>query len=124
LGEDVEDQLASIDDPQLERFFQIALLRRGEIFVDDDQIGAILAQAFLNLVDLATTDQGCRRNVSHLLRELDENRGAGGFREALQLLKAFVESQPMIARREFDPYEDGALPAMSSGDQLFQESRA
>src|SRR5689334_24132462 len=35
LGEDVEDQLASIDDPQLERFLQIALLRRGEIFVED-----------------------------------------------------------------------------------------
>ncbi len=37
LGEDVEDQLAAVDDANFEGVFQIALLRRRQILVNDDQ---------------------------------------------------------------------------------------
>ena len=53
----------------LNAVFQIALLRRREIFIDDDQVGVILAEALLNFVDLAAADQSRRRDASHLLGE-------------------------------------------------------
>ena len=43
LGENIENQLAAVDDANFERRFQIALLRRRQILVDDDEIGMALA---------------------------------------------------------------------------------
>src|SRR5574341_2245107 len=37
LGKDIEDQLTAVDDPNLEGIFQIALLPRRELLVDDHQ---------------------------------------------------------------------------------------
>ena len=44
LGEDVEDQLRAVDDPRLERVLEVALLRRLELVVDDQRLGAKLAR--------------------------------------------------------------------------------
>ncbi len=44
LGEDIEDQLAAVNHANFESIFQIALLRRRKIFIDDHQIGMQILQ--------------------------------------------------------------------------------
>src|SRR6266446_5406834 len=67
LREDIENELTAINNANLERCFQVALLRWGEIFVDDDQICVSYGQTSLYLVDLAAADQGRRSHMSDLL---------------------------------------------------------
>ena len=40
LGEDVEDQLRAVDDPGGECVLEGPLLRRGQLVVDDQRLGA------------------------------------------------------------------------------------
>ena len=40
LGEDVEDQLRAVDHARLERVLEIPLLRRIELVVDEEALGA------------------------------------------------------------------------------------
>ena len=60
LGEDVEDQLRAVDDPRLEQVLEAALLRRVELVVDEQRLGAGLAVRVLQLLELALADVGAR----------------------------------------------------------------
>jgi len=42
LGKDIENQLATVDNPDFESHFQITLLGRREILIENDQICLIL----------------------------------------------------------------------------------
>src|SRR5262245_4958843 len=44
LGEDVEDQLRPVDDPRGERVLELPLLRRTEVVVDEQRLGAGLLE--------------------------------------------------------------------------------
>ncbi len=113
LGENIEDQLAAIDDAHFERRFQIALLRRRQVFVDDDEVGVAFLQGLLNFVDLAAADQSRRRDVFHLLAVLFDHGGAGGFRQSFEFLQVEVERRCMVARRQRYAYEHGAFLRLS-----------
>ncbi len=45
LGEDVEDQLRAVDDARVERVFEVSLLRRIELVVDDHALGTRFPEA-------------------------------------------------------------------------------
>ena len=101
LGENIQDQLAAIDDAHFERRFQIALLRRRQVFVDDDEVGVAFLQGLLNFVDLAAANQSRRRDVFHLLAVLFEHGGRRGFakRRAPQVRSSGVAWSPTAASR-------------------------
>src|SRR3954471_1769958 len=77
LSKDVENELAAIDDSHVERRFEIALLRRGQVFIKDHQIGAQIFEARLNLLDFSPADKRRRGNASELLRKFLRDFGAG-----------------------------------------------
>jgi hypothetical protein len=56
LREDVEDQLRPVDDAGLQRIFEVALLRRLELAVDDQRLGAELGVGALRLFELPLAD--------------------------------------------------------------------
>ena len=60
LGEDVEDQLRAIDDARVERVLERALLRRVELVVDEEHLGARLLVRALQLLELPLAHVGAR----------------------------------------------------------------
>ncbi len=58
LGEDVEDQLRAVDDPRLERVLERSLLRRAELVVDDEHLGARISVRLLQLLELPLAHVG------------------------------------------------------------------
>ena len=109
LGENIENELAAVDDPDFERRFQIALLRRGQILVHDHEIGMAVAQRFLDLVDLAAADQRRRRNAFYLLAVPCQHRRAAGFGQLFELLKTQIERRLPVARGQRHPDKQGGL---------------
>ena len=66
-GEDVEDQLAAVEDLDLGRLFQIADLGRRQIVVEDDHVGIVGLDLLLQLFELALADVGAGIDVLALL---------------------------------------------------------
>ena len=60
LGKDVENQLAAVDDLEIQGFFQVTLLGGGQVVVKDDRAGAGFHRQLLHLSDLAGTDESGR----------------------------------------------------------------
>src|SRR6185295_3260670 len=61
--ENFEDQGRAIQDLRAPGLLEIALLYRRELGIDDDNLGLEGARVAGNLVDLSTSDQGCRRGM-------------------------------------------------------------
>ena len=55
-GKNVEDHLASVEDFELRRFFQVADLRRRQVVVEEDHVGVSGLDLFLEFGQLALTD--------------------------------------------------------------------
>ena len=81
LGEDVEDQLRAVDDARLERVLEVPLLRRVELVVDEQHLGARLLVRALQLLELALADVGARVGPRAVLDELADRLDARGPRE-------------------------------------------
>jgi hypothetical protein len=52
-GEEVEDQLAAVDDFSLDDFFQTANLSRGQIVIEDHHVGLGVDGPLVKLLELA-----------------------------------------------------------------------
>ena len=74
LREDVEDELAAVDDLHLQRAFEVALLRRRQRVVEDDDVGAALLHQRAHLLNLARADEGCRVDAPDRLQRLGRRR--------------------------------------------------
>ena len=60
LGKDVEDELCSIDDAELQLILESALLARCELVVDSDGLGSSSSSSSLELDELPFADVGAR----------------------------------------------------------------
>ena len=85
LREDVEDELRPIDDAGLQCVFERALLRRGQLVVDEEHLGLRLGVGALELTELALAHERPRIGMDALLDHLADGRNAGGSRELAQL---------------------------------------
>ena len=85
LRENVEDQLAAIDDAKVEFLFEVAGLRSAERIVEDRERRTSPMRDFLDLGSLALADKGARVGGLELLRDGVGDFGAGGLGESLEL---------------------------------------
>ncbi len=85
LGEDVEDQRGPVDHLDLDLVLEVAQLRRAELAVADDGVGAGVAHDHPQVVDLARSDVGRRVGLLAALREGVEHLRARCLGEQLEL---------------------------------------
>ena len=78
LGEDVEDQRGAVDDLDLGALLQVAQLRRGQLTVTDDRVGAGGEHHRAKIVDLAAADVRGRVGSGTTLDEPFEHLRTGG----------------------------------------------
>ena len=83
--EDVEDQLAAIDDLALDGELQRADLGRCQLVVEDHEGRAGHLREVGELLDLSLAEIGLARRLATLLHELADDRGAGRLREGPKL---------------------------------------
>lgn len=85
-GEDVQDERRPIDDLDIEGVFEVLLLVRGELVVQNEDV--IIGGIFKGeqLAELAFTDIEVARWRRQLLDDLTDDPGAGGLGQAGQLL--------------------------------------
>src|ERR1022692_2014506 len=120
LGEDIENQAHPVDDPAVERFFEIALLGARQGMVEDHDVGAVFDAPGSNLLDLAAA--GKKRGI-RLRPAGGDNPGygcAGRQRKRLQLVQTlgkiafteidFDQQRPVAAFRTVKHGLDPARP--------------
>jgi hypothetical protein len=83
LRENIEDQLAAIDDAKIEFLFQIAGLCGAQRIVEDRERRTGAMRNFLDLRGLALADKGARVGGLEPLGDGIGNFGAGGLGEGL-----------------------------------------
>jgi hypothetical protein len=81
LGEDVEDEGGAVEDFDVERLFEVALLGRGELVVEDDRRVVELRRLGDDLAQFALADVGCGVEGCKALAGLADNVSAGGVGE-------------------------------------------
>ena len=84
-GEDVEDHRGAVDDRHPERLLEVALLPRGELVVDRDEVRVRRLEQRLELVDLAGAEVEVRVRLLAMLDQLAHDGDAGGAQQLLQL---------------------------------------
>jgi hypothetical protein len=108
LRENVEDQLAAIDDPKIEILLEVAGLRGAERIVKNREGCSRPMRDFFDFRGLALADKSARVGGLELLRDGLGNLGAGGFGEGLQLGQRFLGGN-FVARPQFDSNQDRAF---------------
>jgi hypothetical protein len=90
LGENVEDQGGAVEDLDVELAFEVALLRRAQLVVEDD--GGVIRGSALGdyLLELALADIGRRVEGLEALGGAADDVGAGGLGEELKLFEGGV----------------------------------
>jgi hypothetical protein len=86
LCKDVQDQLTSIDNPNLECRFQIALLSGTQLPVKNNHIWLCLRNRPLNLQNLSDTDQGPGVDRFQALDKRTNDPRTVGFGQPFQFL--------------------------------------
>ena len=108
LREDVEDQLRPIDDARLQRVLERSLLRRRELLVDQEHVGAAARELRLELGELALADERPRVRAIAVLDQLGDRvdpRGAGELAKlcelfsAVRALREHAEDEPALRLR-------------------------
>jgi hypothetical protein len=87
LGEDVEDQLRSVDHARQQRILEVALLARVELVVDEERVGSSLPELGLQLPELPLPDVAALVGPRPPLDELAYRFDAGGARKLTQLVE-------------------------------------
>ena len=92
LGEDVEDQLCAVDDPRLQSVLEASLLRRSELAVHDQHLGACVRVRGLQLLELALADVCAGVRLGTVLNELADGVDARGPGQRMKLceLRGFL----------------------------------
>ena len=75
--EDVEDQLRAVDDPCVQRPFQVALLGGRQFVVEDNEIRATRRDRAFQFLQLAAADERSRVGLLTPLEKLGNNAAAG-----------------------------------------------
>ncbi len=108
LRENIEDQLAAIDDAKIELLFKVARLRGAQRIIEDRERRTSPMRDFLDLGGLALADKGTRVGRLEPLRDGVDDFGAGGLGEGLELGERFL-GRNFVARTEFDSDQDRAF---------------
>ncbi len=103
LGEDVEDQLRAVDHARVERVLEEALLRRIELVVDEQALGARLPVALLQLLELALADVRALRRAGAVLHDRADRLDARRAGELLDLGELVVGVGTLPEHREDEP---------------------
>src|SRR6185436_160365 len=108
-GEDVQDEPGAVDDLHGELLAQVAALRGGEVVVQEEERGLLLARERLHLVDLALAEEGGSPDGAAPLQHFAAHLRPGRLGEETQLGQTLlaVQAVPLtgLATRQ-----DGALP--------------
>ena len=84
-GEDVEDHRGAVDHRHPERLLEVALLPRGQLVVDGDEVGVRRLEQRLELVDLAGTEVEVGMGLLAVLHELAHDGDTGRPQQFLEL---------------------------------------
>src|SRR5690606_36281052 len=96
--EDVEDERRSVDHLELERLLEVALLRRGEVAVDEDHVVVQLVEQLHDLLQLALADEGGRMRMTKLLDHRAHDLDVDRLGEARQLLEGILRRPRLVLR--------------------------
>src|ERR1700730_10594041 len=118
LREDVQDQLGAVDHLDIELFLQVALLSRGELFIEDEQSEAGLVFHGVQRLDLDFSDEERRVRFLPPLRVGADHDHAGRSRQLAQLEHLlFHGGQSLVL--VIERHQIGTLvPAIGIPDQL------
>jgi hypothetical protein len=108
LREDVEDELAAVDDAELEFVFEVARLRGAERVVEDGERGVAFVREFAHFGGLAAADEGARVDVLESLLNLAGDGCAGALGQCAQLIERVVAGDA-VGRSQLDADQDGAF---------------
>jgi len=108
LRENVEDQLAAIDDAKIQFLFEVARLRGAQRIVENRERRTGAMRDFLDLGSLAFPYKGPRVGGLELLRDCIGDFSACGLGQGLELGERFLGGN-FIARPEFDSDQDRAF---------------
>ena len=115
-GEDVQDQRRSVNDLRTQRFFEIALLRRRQLVVEDDHVRLCITACGGDFIDLAFADVRRGVRLIHLLdgRAHDLRPGCPG--QLAQFRRGFCgrEQGAVHVRRN----EVGAVDSRGGGVEM------
>ena len=119
-AEHIQDQRSTVDDldlgllavasesPGRERRLQVALLRRRQFVVEDNDTGVPFLDQFLQLVQLALADVGGREPVGPLVYG-SHHFGASRLGEVPQLAQRVIQRPQLVAALQLDRNQYGAL---------------
>ena len=111
-GEDIEDQGGTVQDPDLllvHRVFQVGLLRRRQVVVEDDDRGPGGARQLGDLVGLAGADEGARMGPVELLSDGADDHGARRVGKPLELRQRVVDVPVATPVASIDTGQDRAV---------------
>src|SRR5258708_11320950 len=104
----IENQLAAIDDADVEFLFQVARLRWAECVIEDGERRAGAARDLAHFGAFASADKGARVGGLEFLADAFGDFGAGAFGERLQLRHRLVGGD-LLGAAEFDSHQHGAF---------------
>ena len=82
--ENVEDELGAVDHPGVDQLLDVALLRSGEVVIEQKQIGGDRSGGARDLFQLAASDQGGRIGTVAVLQKFADDLGARADRQRAQ----------------------------------------
>src|SRR6266404_1390886 len=94
--EDVEDQLAAVEHLDVQLLGQVALLRRAQVLVDEDDARLRRGDLVLQLGDLAGADVRRGRDAADGLADGRDRLDAGRAREAVELAQRLLGADPRL----------------------------
>ena len=115
LREDVQNQRGAVDDARFSQRCEIALLGRGDLVVDDDEVEVLLAPQLRQLQGATLADVVRRIGRAQPLCELADDRGASGAGERRQLIERIVDIPEPLFAGELDADQKRALGAILRG---------
>ena len=90
LGKNIEDQLRSIDHSPLNNLFDIALLGRAEIVIEEQDIGVDRSGGSSNFLELASADQRCGIGTIAALQDFADHLRTGTLRQSAKFRQRFI----------------------------------
>jgi hypothetical protein len=117
-GEDVEDQLGPVHHPDADRLLHVLPLRGAQLVVEQDERRVEVARLVAQLVELALAEVGGRVRAVELLGERAHDVGAGGVRQAGELLEVLLDAVAVGGALEGGAHEHDALGGRGDGDQV------
>src|SRR4029079_8495401 len=121
-SEDVEDETAPVDDPELEVLLEIPVLRGREVVVEEEEVRLVLVPERANLLDLALAQERGGAHGAAALEHLAEDLRPGRLGEEAQLGQRVAVMIP--ARRGATGQDRAFLPAPPRGDRAHPLPRA